>query len=490
MITNSNIKELITDFIIKLCCRERFIEVRRQILSDKSDFDPYKAFSFIQSLEKHHQQEGISPNHVINFLKSIQVEVQLSQIEPFFRHLTRGQNMILTYKEFLDLVLPREHPELRAFVTQKECVKAENGELLSLETQHALAGLIKEELGIFKVVGKIKKKLMASGLNCDKIIEIVDFKNRDCLNFNNLKNFIQESGVIPYDTELISFLRRVDRDDDGVVNIQEFKNFMNLSDGMTSATKNNSNQEINLHPKLVSRSNKNKYNKQILANETRAEFNKTTENVLKGANNSNTRLETEASILRESRQLRDSRNGLRVSNYGSTSHNSQQQPYYQKNREVLKGISGPANENNYQKPLNNDIYKTAQSSIYYDSRHTNNNNNNISDLNSSIADINHSKISVDSNSLTQNTQLKANRSYDYNKPLKLNPDLENMSTKDLRDQSFTPGVSFIKPPKLYLNKNATISPHHISQDKENNSEDSSINTRVYKSNFSMQRKKF
>jgi len=48
----------------------------------------------------------------------------------------------------MDIVLPREHPDLRAFVTQKDCEDFNiNGqEILSKETENALADVLISEI--------------------------------------------------------------------------------------------------------------------------------------------------------------------------------------------------------------------------------------------------------------------------------------------------------------------------------------------------------
>jgi len=44
------------------------------------------------------------------------------------------------------MVLPKEHPDLRAFVTQRECFDISEEECLNQETENALAILISSEI--------------------------------------------------------------------------------------------------------------------------------------------------------------------------------------------------------------------------------------------------------------------------------------------------------------------------------------------------------
>ena len=134
--------------------------------------------------------------------------------------------------EFMEIVLPKEHPDLRAFVTQRECFEISEDEYLSFETEVALAVLLDLEIGIFEDLYQEKKRLDELDLTGNVVVSIIEnriqHRNNPNLNINfaNLRTFLNNSGILPYDSEMISFLRRVDRDDDGVVKIQEFEDFL------------------------------------------------------------------------------------------------------------------------------------------------------------------------------------------------------------------------------------------------------------------------
>lgn len=46
---------------------------------------------------------------------------------------------------------------------------------------------------------------------------------RRTLDYDSLKSFLVGTGLLPYDIEIISFLRRFDRNDDGVISENEVK---------------------------------------------------------------------------------------------------------------------------------------------------------------------------------------------------------------------------------------------------------------------------
>lgn len=126
------------------------------------------------------------------------------------------------------MVLPKEHPDLRAFVTQRECFEISEEECLSFETESAMAILLSSEIRMLE--GLLESYSLIQAANCGvmDMFQLMDSKKEGILNYNSLKNFIQETGVLPFDSELIAFLRRLDRDDDGAISQQEFEGFMEL----------------------------------------------------------------------------------------------------------------------------------------------------------------------------------------------------------------------------------------------------------------------
>ena len=67
--------ELVAGFIMKLCSKERFVEVRRQILCDKKDFEPYVAFSRLsRKANDSSYSKGISLQSLQGFLEDNRFE--------------------------------------------------------------------------------------------------------------------------------------------------------------------------------------------------------------------------------------------------------------------------------------------------------------------------------------------------------------------------------------------------------------------------------
>ena len=223
MTKDGNKKFSIVEFILRVCSLERFVEVKRQMLCDKEDFQPYVAFMRINRDSGH----AITPSMVHKFLSENLVDVSLRRCQLFVEHYDIDRDGVLSYKEFIEVLLPREHPELRAFVSQQECFTISRDEFLSYETECCLASLVEREVYIFEDAKEARSAMQVDcGLNPAKILELVDNVSCGNLNFNNLQKFLNSCGLLPYDAEIINFLRRLDKDDDGVVDLPELERFL------------------------------------------------------------------------------------------------------------------------------------------------------------------------------------------------------------------------------------------------------------------------
>jgi Ca2+-binding EF-hand superfamily protein len=215
---------LLSSFILKICSIERYNEAHRQILCDKPDFEPYLAFIRLSN----ESANAVTPNHIQNFLSDNGIEVKSRKCQNLINHYDLDRDGMLSYLEFINMVLPKEHPELRAYVAQKESYHPEESLSLSVETERQLAYLIEQELTIFEQSNSLKKRLDDLGVTSMKMLDMIDKEVNGNINFNNLQSFLNSVGLLPYDAEIINFLRRLDKDDDGVISPKELDNFLNI----------------------------------------------------------------------------------------------------------------------------------------------------------------------------------------------------------------------------------------------------------------------
>jgi hypothetical protein len=126
------------------------------------------------------------------------------------------------------MILPKEHPDLRAFVSQKDVYDINNNEYLGYETEISLALLLEKEINFFNEISEELSILKVLAISAADIITIIDGEHHTEINFDNMYALFRKNNLMPYDEELISFLRRIDKDDDGVITLPELQEFLKL----------------------------------------------------------------------------------------------------------------------------------------------------------------------------------------------------------------------------------------------------------------------
>lgn len=228
-------KEAIVNFILKLSTKERFAEIKRQILCNKPDFEPYAVFKRLSRKNK----GGISAFNIANFQSENLFKISNSNAHSILEFYKGGFKIdennrmkeisnSLGYREFLNMILPKENNDLRVFITQRECFDIEETEYLSYETELALANFMNSEVDFFEELTEDKQKFENLGLTTDQFFGYFDLKNEGILNKNNLSHFFTENGINVYKHELNSFIYRLDFDKDGVISKEDFNTFISI----------------------------------------------------------------------------------------------------------------------------------------------------------------------------------------------------------------------------------------------------------------------
>ena len=124
---------------------------------------------------------------------------------------------------FLPALLPLDNPELRTSVTQRRVYDVNYDEYLVYEVEYALARLISREIAYYTELDYFKIDLAVQyDFSCYDAYAAIDVYETRFIDFNLLKNFFKACGKILKDDDLIAILRRIDRDDDGRVDYEEF----------------------------------------------------------------------------------------------------------------------------------------------------------------------------------------------------------------------------------------------------------------------------
>ena len=212
-------KNKISDLLIAISDGERQIEVVRQILAEQEEFEPYAAFRRIDR-----QRNGlIGVNQLQMFFADNKVDRSEKAINAFIHKYDSNRDGYLNYNEFLIAVLPMDNPTLRTLATQRPNYDVARDEYLPNDVEYALLKVLEREITFYTNLDYQKFQLInRSDYNNVDGFNAIDRYRTGKVDYESLKMFFRHQASFPYDEELIAILRRIDKDDDGIIRYDEY----------------------------------------------------------------------------------------------------------------------------------------------------------------------------------------------------------------------------------------------------------------------------
>lgn len=188
----------ICNFVMQVAAKERLIEFKRQILSQQKDFEPYVAFKRITRKSNPH---GITAECIKQFFLQNNEQVDMGDIYRLIAHNVTDDLESIHYKDFLNMVLPKDHSDLRAYVSQKDPYDIGENAALTKETESCLVKLLLKEMWVYKELREEYTTLLSLDLDTREMINYIDGENLKEVNFENLSNLFRNNNLRPYDDE-------------------------------------------------------------------------------------------------------------------------------------------------------------------------------------------------------------------------------------------------------------------------------------------------
>ena len=112
---------------------------------------------------------------------------------------------------------------MRTMATQRPNYDVGYDEFLPHDVEYSLSKVIDREIS-FYLNTDYQKYTLSNRYDYSHLeaFSCIDRFNSNRIDYDNLKSFFRDLAMFPYDEELIAILRRVDRDDDGVIKYDEF----------------------------------------------------------------------------------------------------------------------------------------------------------------------------------------------------------------------------------------------------------------------------
>lgn len=212
----------IAGFFLTLAEWDRSLEVTRQILNGIDAFEPYAAFLRIAQSTR-----AITVDLVENFLRDNSQRASTKELDIVLRLYDTKFSNALDFEDFLKMTLARDNPKSRfeAAATRETYAVGEN-QRLAEEIEYTLSRF-------FTKACELSSRLRAEvegqqGINEKDIFSQLSIGHNGNLDFKVLKQFFEELKIVPKDSEIISILRAIDINDDGIIDRTELEYFISM----------------------------------------------------------------------------------------------------------------------------------------------------------------------------------------------------------------------------------------------------------------------
>jgi len=137
----------------------------------------------------------------------------------------------LSFKEFLNAILPLDNPEAREQAAIRDNYAIPNGEILPHEVEYTLAQIIYKEITLCSNVEKQMVKLLNfKDYNVQAAFKLIDKRHTRYITSEELKDYLKSEKAGATGGDIEAFIRRLDKDLDYRVSYKEFSDFFGVGD--------------------------------------------------------------------------------------------------------------------------------------------------------------------------------------------------------------------------------------------------------------------
>jgi Ca2+-binding EF-hand superfamily protein len=264
MIT-SKIEHSFANFLLILSEAEIIVENERKILSNYCEnlnkFDTYSLFKFMDTYD----QQFIDEYSLAEFFRKYNFLFTNHEIKFIIKFYDSDEDGKLTYSDILNIILPSTVTE--DFINKNSnSSRMKKSELFisPLEEQKHKELIYNQIFRILEGEIILSKKILENSdvlVYSEYIFNKLDRQNKNYLNFEDLRIFLNINEIFPSDIEIKCILNRLDVDKDGRIGKNEFVKILNYSlediideDGGSFNNKN----KILYSPRSSSNSSRNK----------------------------------------------------------------------------------------------------------------------------------------------------------------------------------------------------------------------------------------
>ena len=413
--SNNKLSQIIINYFLNINEMDNSIEKIRVKLYSSQNFSAQNLFIYLDK----NSQKYLTLNDFKYFLRENQISFSEKYLRKFIHNFDKNNDFCINYNEFLGIIYPKKNSP------QYNSHSLEEG--LEQESKKIFGDLICAELQF------VEKCLELSDIvrNSKEFTTYEAFKeiafNEKYINIKNLKNFFINKGIKINEKELNQLLFRIDKDNDGLISYDEFKDiFSPLNNFEIPNSKRNYNKDVlyqydnddenddiqfddsNSKDNIIKNSNNKKnykYNFSIKSvnnsnNKENKENDKNQINIInKAEDRYNLNLETELDNVKNKKKQKKI-----ISKTDNENNNSNSIHLYKEN---IKNIRTELDKNKkeYNRHSIRTKYKSVNNYNYYTHSHS---NNSLVEQTKSVLGISHNNIlnKIKINSLSNNNTIK------------------------------------------------------------------------------------
>lgn len=213
-------------FFLGLAEADRAVELGRQALTCSHAFEPYSAFQRLAKADAFDDQTAsmaVTPKAIVAFLQEVGIAADHSAVETVVNLYSSKMAGFLDFEDFLRLVLSREASDARFEAAKREVPQ---DQAISPEAEFLLGRLLNRLGDQFR---RIKTDPETQALLSDPTSIFSNLSSRN-LDFSGLQTFFKQAGLSIPDKDILSVLRLIDINDDGVVDRAELEYFLSILD--------------------------------------------------------------------------------------------------------------------------------------------------------------------------------------------------------------------------------------------------------------------
>lgn len=189
---------------------ETKIEITRQVLVERKDFDAYSCYRRIITPEL----SGITRTSMKQFLRDNGMNVPESEMDLLFWKLDVDGDGYVNWHEFLDLIQSRElsrtNSQYDLYVEQ------------TIDLEHSLARIFEQEMMNQRNIENARRRLHLSSLTETKLFDTIDRDRKGYITPTDLETWLTIRNASKSYTRYERAFRRMDLNNDGRITFEEF----------------------------------------------------------------------------------------------------------------------------------------------------------------------------------------------------------------------------------------------------------------------------